>query len=744
MAKDIFSNHKLNTAIIVLLVLIFVAVIWFPKTIWDTEAELRDESRFRMNAITQAEKLYYQLSRQYTTDLDRLENVLNGILDSVEVAANDTLLTYAGYKDIAFPADSVMVNYDDDYIQAYLEQHKTLAQELTPHLYLEPEQIHFLLDTLKELYSQGDFLGEQEIEIDSTRISLDMPERFNIMHQNIKTLMFNALTGSFTKHPEFANPLVDAVLDSIASTPSLGGRIPFDSLYSDPIPFEFIIPFNFSEQVEKTRLAYKEHLIIDSIDSASFGDTLYTMALDTFLMLDTAEVMPESFTMIYTDTSDYEHEIAVDVKVENMMGAQNERRNKLYLALTGYNEPSPDVANMIIDIAFDSLAANPNIADSIHVDLDLSGAVFTVNIHRNIPDFHNKISRENAYFKTSANLSEMDWDAASDQIVEFVADTLQGKRPEFKGWQVVNVEAGDFYVNVPENFMRHYDDMNIRLYEQLAGTYNNVHTHTNFVVREAARLAAIDTLDFTGEQQIQLAADTLRVFVFDEYATLYDSTFVIFRDTVVQVDDSTFTGVWDRGNLLASEVVDWDSLGFIKSINGGMAYDAYLADSVRDMNIREKADTSLVEKVFYGMDQFVVTFNRDSLAESIYRLVDAFAEDGDSIVVDTLNRISPEFVVGPQEKDFLAKKDSFGGWLDTLIAKKYTKIQLVDSYYFDPKFKYCTVTGIPFRVTIRNNVNLTVESPIEKPIRSRRYGFFTQVDSTHGRIVDGEPSWADE
>jgi hypothetical protein len=88
------------------------------------------------------------------------------------------------------------------------------------------------------------------------------------------------------------------------------------------------------------------------------------------------------------------------------------------------------------------------------------------------------------------------------------------------------------------------------------------------------------------------------------------------------------------------------------------------------------------------------------------------------------------------------KKDSFGGWIDTTISKKYVKKQLFSHYQFEPELTRCTVTDLPFRITVRNNVNLGIESPIERPIETRRYLFFTQIDSTHGTLIDGEESWA--
>jgi len=818
-AKDFFSNHRTNTIIIGVLILLFISVIYFPKTVWDDEVALRDDARYRMNSITQAEKLFYILSRSYTNDLDLLHDMVNDVRDSVRLAAEDTNFTYAGYQNYIVPGRSVDVNYTEAYKEAYLKAHQELLAELSPNHYMPPEQISVLLDTIATLYEAGGYTGPQTIELDSlTSISFTVPDRYDIIYQNIKTLMFNALTGSFTPYADFANPLVDAVLDSIEKDPMLSGRIDFTGIYTEQVTIDFIIPFDYEKRKQKELLKFKKNLSISPVDSMQHGDTLYAVALDTFLAIsDTSEVSPEQFEFTYwytpaadttledpaevmdemsaesDDLEEYADEsveesieesvtdsaamdtmaevvepemptdsaeleiaaepvsmepeqvaaiILVEVNVDEMELAKNAFRNSIYTALTGYSEPSADIAEMIIGIAMDSLVANPDIADSIHASLDISESVFTINVHRNIPDFHNKISRENAYFKLNANLSDLSWDTAAVEVVEFVADTLQS-RGEFMEWQVVKVATDTFYVNVKESYLRHYDNMNMALYELLTGEFNNVHTYANAVVLRAEELAGIDSLEFSGEQVIEFMSDTMRIFVPEEYLMLYDSTFVTYRDTVVQVDDSTFTGVWERGFIVTTPIEEWDSLIFIyQTESANQAYRFEDADSVRDINIREKADTSLAEKAFMHGDQYIVTFNRDSLAESVNRILGEF-EVTDSIVVDSLNVISPEYVVGTEEKPFLAEKDSFGGWVDTLVAKKYTKVPLVSSFDYIEDFNYCTVTGLPYRVTIRNNVNLTVESPIIGEIKTNRYLFFTQVDSSHGRIVDGEPSWKD-
>lgn len=765
MAKDFFSNHTTNTIIIAVLVILFILVIYIPKSIWDEEVELRDDSRFRMNAITQAERLFYILSRQYTEDLDLLHGMLHDVRDSVRAAANDTNMTYAGYQFYIKPAMDIGVDYSDEYIASYLSAHRELFAELTPNHHMSPEQVHALLDTVNTLYLQGDYIGEQQIELDTlTTVSFTVPDKFDIMYQNVKTLMFNALTGSFTPYPDFANPLVDAVLDTIAKDTELSGRTDFVGLYDKPIKIDFQIPFDYEKGKEKEYLKWMKQLSINEEDSIRFGDTLYGMALDTFMVVDTAEFVPEYFEFNFSyipepdtagldsaalDTMSFAMEpdtisIGVTVNVEGMEAAKVSYRNTMYKSLTGYNEPSAEIAERIIAIADDSLAANPAIYDSIHAELDVSETVFTVNVHRNIPDYYNKISRENAYFNLNVNLTELNWDSASVEVVEKVASLMEAA-PDFREWQVVEVPSDTFYVNVQGIFLRHYDNMNIALYEQLTGEFNNVHTHVNRVIKLVEEYAAVDSLEFSGSQTVQLPADTFRIFVPEEYSMLYDSTFVTYRDTVIQVDDSTFTGVFTRKTIPVAAIEDWDTLSFIYQRGDGMyAYRFEDADSVRDINVREKADTSKAEKAYFNEFLYVVTFNEDSLAETVHRVIRDWEEPDSMIidVIDSMRVVSQAIVAGEQEKPFIAKKDSFGGWLDTTVAKRYDKIQLVDTYPYEKIFNQCTVTELPFRVTIRNNVNLTVESPITEEIKSRRYLFFAQVDSSHGRIVDGEPSWA--
>ena len=742
MSKDVFANHRINAGIIIVLIALFISVIYLPKTIWDYEAELRDDARFRMHAVSLAEKLHYQLAKAYTTDSDQLLLVVNAVRDSLLAAKADSNYSYYGTQRIPLAPKSYNVNYSDEYKKLYNELHLELFKTLQPNHNMDPASINFILDSIKTRFDAGNFVGEQSMEIDSVGLTFTVSESFDILYQNIKTSMFNALTTSYTKYPNFSNPLVDAVMDSIAKNPELSGRIDFENIYDGEVRVDFIIPPTFEDNLQKTLETYKKNFVFDSYDSATYGDTLYDMALEQFLVQnDTLPSMPAAMTLMYMDTSGIEIEIPLEVKVADMEGAIAKRRNNLYKRLTGYSEPSPFVSAKVIAVAVDSLDS-PNVGlDSIHIDIDLTDAVFSINVHKNIPEYFNKVSLEQAYYKTLVNYTDLDWEKAAIEVVEYVGSRLI-RKSDFLKWQIVEVESDTFNVNVYDDFLRSYDDMNLELAQMLTGEYINIHDQARELIYSAEALASDDTLDWGGEQVIEFPADTLLIDVFPTYLAEYDTTFTIARDTVIQIDDSTFNGVWSRGKIGVAQDFALDSLPFLTAVeNSAYRYDFNGTDSVLSINIMEKSDTAYVEKVFYGMDKFIMVFAADSLMENLYRMTEPYA-DVDSVQIDSLSVVSDEFVVGDNEKNLFTKKDSFGGWIDTTVSKKYVKKQLFSRYQFTPELTRCTVTDLPYRITVRNNVNLGIESPIERPIETNRYLFFTQIDSTHGSLNDGEESWA--
>jgi len=424
-SKDVFANHRTNSIIIIVLIALFISVIYLPKTIWDYEAELRDEARFRMNAVSLAEKLHYQLVKEYTTDPGQLLLVVNSVKDSLLAAAMDTNYSYYGAQRIALAPKSVSVNYSDEYKALYNELHLELFKTLEPNHNMDPNTIDIVLDSIKTLFDAGNYVGDQSMEIDSVGLEFTVSEKFDILYQNIKTSMFNALTTSYTKYPSFSNPLVDAVMDSIAKNPELSGRTEFGGIYDGTVRVDFIIPATFEENLAKTLETLKKQFVFDSYDSATYGDTLYDMALEEFLFVnDTLENMPEYMSLMYFDTSGIEIEIPVEIKVGDMEAALAKRRNTLYKRLTGYSEPSPYIADQVIAVALDSMYSPNAGLDSIHLDIDLTEAVFNINIHKNISEYFSTVSLEQAYYKSAVNLSNLDWEKAAVEVVEFVGARL--------------------------------------------------------------------------------------------------------------------------------------------------------------------------------------------------------------------------------------------------------------------------------------------------------------------------------
>ena len=744
MKTDFFNNHRNNTIIIGLLVLLFVSVIYIPKTIWDYEAELRDEARFRMETVGKAEKLHYQLTKSYTSDPEQLLLVVNGVRDSLLAAEMDTNYSYFGEQRIPLPAKSLDVNYSNEYRTLYEELHLNLFKQLEPNHDMDPALVTIFIDSVKTLFDAGNYVGDQTMMVDSVELSFTVSEKFNILYQNIKTSMFNALTSSYTKYPEFSNPLVDAVLDSITKNPELDGRTDFAGVYDGAVRIDYIIPVKFAENLEKTKLDLKKHFIVDPYDSSTYGDTLYEAAVAEFMtQLDTSGVMPYMLTIMMEDTALGMVEVPIDVKPEEMEAALNKRRNTLYKMLTGYGEPSPFIAEQVILAAIDSIDSPGVGLDSFYTDIDLTDAVFNVNIHQNIPSYFNRVSLEQAYYKSSVNMTNLDWNAAAIEVVEFVAEKLRGKG-EFNNWQIVEGVTDTFHVNVFSDFLRKYDNMNIRLYEELTGEFTNRFDYAFDVVSMAEALAADDTLDWSGAQTLEIPADTLLVDVFPLYMREYDTTFIIPRDTVVRVDDSTFTGVWYRGMMGVVSDIEIDTLSFLSEVdNSQYRYHFSGTDSVRALNILEKTDSARVEAVYLNDDIYVMIFDNDSLMENIHRVADFFDAFDSLTVIDSVTIVSDEFVVGEQEKFVYTDKDSFYGWIDTTVYKKFMKEELFSKYLLEREHIECPVTELPYRITIRDDIHLAIESPITMPIETSRYVFFTQIDSSHGRIEDGEASWAE-
>ena len=72
----------LDWGIVLSLVVLFITV-YVPQSIWNEEVSLRNEARFRMNAIAQAEEFYYEMTGTYTLDGKQLFELVEAAMDSL-------------------------------------------------------------------------------------------------------------------------------------------------------------------------------------------------------------------------------------------------------------------------------------------------------------------------------------------------------------------------------------------------------------------------------------------------------------------------------------------------------------------------------------------------------------------------------------------------------------------------------------------------------------------------------------
>lgn len=728
--------HTINTIVIILLSLMLVAVIWIPTIIWNEEAELRDIARERMVAINTAEKAFYVLSESYTPDLDVLFGVVNSVYDSVRNAQADSGQSFVGEKRLVFPQDSVVIQYTDQYEALYTRLHRELYEALSPSHYLPAEQVADFIEQVRTRFEAGNFVGEQTMQIGEDSLRFHVPERFDILYQNGKFRMFNVLTGSATKDNTFANPLVEAVMDTVLADEGLRGEVSFPNLYNE-MTFEYTVAPTFIDLLEKTKIKLRRHVKFDSEDSLTYGESIYDEAVERVLALNE---IPVGVDIPVTDSTGQEITLSALIDIENMQKGLDERLNTLYKDLSGgYKEPHKEIARRLLSIVTDSLNSNPQFMGSKKVTLDLSDIVFTVNIGPSIALNQIKINKD-IYVQLAPRLIGVDEDEAAIHLVELVADTVT-KRSDQIDWQVYTVPQDRFNVNVPRRYLRMYDDMNMELYEALTGQFNNVNTHTNYVVQTTAEMAANDTTDFIGTHVLYPDTVIVDVFVKPDYTALYDSIFVNLKDTVIEFSDSSFIGVYSRGMVTLAEVADPLEIPFIASDPmGELRYQAGMADSVSEYFVAEIGEATRTERAYLNDNSYVVHFTVDSVLTGLFQFTDR--EDSTASLYTS---VSPRFIVGIQEKPIIMVKDSFATWLDTTVAMKFTKIEKKYPYKLVDEMKYCPVTGLPFRVTIRNQVNLRIESPLEgQTVETGRYFFFTQVDTTAGRIIDGELSWSND
>ena len=120
--RNIFSNMDADTKIglldwsILLSIILLLTVVYIPSSIWMEEKKDRDESRFRMKAISNAAQFYKELKGSYTTDGKEMFDLVEAATDSLyadslfigkqEINTNNTLHHITIEKGFDYRADT--------------------------------------------------------------------------------------------------------------------------------------------------------------------------------------------------------------------------------------------------------------------------------------------------------------------------------------------------------------------------------------------------------------------------------------------------------------------------------------------------------------------------------------------------------------------------------------------------------------------------------------------------------------
>ena len=87
--KNIFTKLNFKTKIglldwsILLSIILLLLIVYIPNSIWSEEKKDRDESRFRMKAISNAAEFYKELKGNYTIDGEEIFALIEAAIDSL-------------------------------------------------------------------------------------------------------------------------------------------------------------------------------------------------------------------------------------------------------------------------------------------------------------------------------------------------------------------------------------------------------------------------------------------------------------------------------------------------------------------------------------------------------------------------------------------------------------------------------------------------------------------------------------
>ena len=195
----------------------------------------------------------------------------------------------------------------------------------------------------------------------------------------------------------------------------------------------------------------------------------------------------------------------------------------------------------------------------------------------------------------------------------------------------------------------------------------------------------------------------------------------------------------------------YDVLSYYQRLTGGSANDALRALRI----VNASRDSLTADSTFLGA-QTIITGGKKTAVE-IYPSYgvafdtsfgflrtrkDTLSDTVLSVVVynEQESTFDTSFVRLEQLGPFL-EDTSFVGIADTSMSSHIEVVSYYESYMPDSSMFFCPLTGLPHIIEATEE-RLKVESPIEGVYSEPRYLVFSFKSDSHGKIEDGEKSWA--
>lgn len=206
----------------------------------------------------------------------------------------------------------------------------------------------------------------------------------------------------------------------------------------------------------------------------------------------------------------------------------------------------------------------------------------------------------------------------------------------------------------------------------------------------------------------------------DESRFRMENDYDVFTYFERLTDQKTANGLWALKVVNAAR----DSLTADSTFLGQQTI--HFSDESIDVDVFEGYD--VVYDTSFG---FLMT-RKDTIVDTVYTVVTYNEEDArhDTSFI-RLDMIDPYF-----------EDTTLVDIPDTNLSGHVEVVSYYDSYMPDSSMFSCPLTGRPYIVTLSEDDMLTVESPITEAYKEQRYLVFAFRSDSHGKIADGEKSWA--